>query len=91
MIMPVLCSCGRCLGGVADAFKLKRQKLVSNKLKESGKDVRVDLANIITEMNPGFNSEYKAELGEFIRNNLKLPLECCATTLLSTVEFRSLY
>lgn len=89
--MPVLCSCGRCLGGVADAFKLKRQRLVSEKLKTAGKDVRLDLANILAEMNPGFESEYKAELGLFIREKLKLPLECCATALLSTVEFRSLY
>lgn len=91
MIMPVLCTCGRCLGSLADAFKLKRQKIVSEKLKKAGKDVRIDLANIIAEMNPGFDSEYKAELGEFIRDKLKLPLECCATTLLSTVEFKMLY
>ncbi len=89
--MPVLCGCGRCLGGVADAFKLKRQKLVSEKLKTAGRDVRIDLANMVAERNPGFVSEYKAELGLFIREKLKLPLECCATTLLSTVEFKSVY
>ena len=91
MIIPVRCPCGRCLGAVADAFKLKRQKMVSEKLKAAGKDVKPDMANILAEMNPGFNSELKAELGVFIRDNLKLPLECCGTTLLSTIEFKSLY
>jgi len=91
MFIPVLCPCGRCLGIVADAFKLKRQKMVSEKLKKANKDLRSDMANIIAEMNPGLKSELKAELGEFIRESLKLPLECCATTLLSTVEFKSLY
>lgn len=91
MIIPVRCPCGRCIGIVADAFKLKRQKLVTEKLKKAKKEVRSDMANIIAEMNPGFNSDLKAELGVFIRESLKLPLECCATTLLSTVEFKSLY
>ena len=91
MIIPVRCVCGRCLGIVADAFRLKRQKLVSEKLRTANKDVRSDMANILAEMNPGFESEFKAELGIFIRDNLKLPLECCGTTLLSTVEFKSLY
>ena len=91
MIIPVLCSCGRCIGMVADAFKLKRQKIMSEKLERLNKDVKTDMANIIAEMNPGLKSELKAELGLFIREGLKLPLECCATTLLSTVEFKSMY
>lgn len=89
MIYPVVCSCGFPIGAYADAYCVKRDKL----LKESNAayEANARYAALIQHSRESIDPKKDGHMGVFLTEELGIVHECCRTKLITTVTYDSVY
>lgn len=82
MLCQILCSCGKSLADIYDAFCAYRNKRIGKHLFDKKLDISPDMMTI--------SDDIKVELEEPL-NELGVNMICCRMRLLTTVKFTELY
>ena len=78
MLCVILCSCGRSLGDLYEAFKAYRAYRWSGVITESGRKILPEFIPVADDLYP--------KLGDFFKM-INIDHTCCKMKLLGTVEF----
>lgn len=82
MLPLITCKCGRSIGDIYDLYKILCRQKIEKYLQDNKIDIKPELISISDEFSPEMRDIFEI---------LSINLMCCKTSLMTNVEFSSLY